>query len=182
MLGEAAARTLAAVLPDCVAVIGLADQVLEARFRALGMTVIRNPGAASGIATSLACGIRARPRASGWLVALADMPSIRPATVAAVARALQEGAPIAAPSWHGRRGHPVGFGAAFQAELLALADGPRPDQGARTLLRRHANRIRLLPVDDPGILQDVDRPADLRTGPSRSTPGACGPQPRRDPV
>ena len=31
----------------------------------------------------------------------------------------------------------------------------------RDLLARHANRLQCLEVDDPGILRDVDTPADL---------------------
>jgi len=42
-------------------------------------------------------------------------------------------------------------------ELLKL-DG---DQGARAVLERHRDAVRLLECDDPGILFDVDRKSDL---------------------
>lgn len=113
--------------------------------------------AADGLGASLACGVAASPRAAGWLVALGDMPAIRPATIARVLATLADGAPIVAPALQGRRGHPVGFGAAFRDALLAC----HGDQGARDLLAREAARLTLIDVDDPGVLCDVDHPTDL---------------------
>jgi molybdenum cofactor cytidylyltransferase len=38
----------------------------------------------------------------------------------------------------------------------------RGDHGARPILERHRAEIELLECDDPGILVDIDTPADLR--------------------
>ena len=70
------------------------------------------PGGAEGTGASIACAVRASADAAGWIVALADMPEIQPATIAAVRQALLDGALTVAPHYRGRRGHPVGFGAA----------------------------------------------------------------------
>jgi molybdenum cofactor cytidylyltransferase len=110
-----------------------------------------------GMGASLAHGVAQARGADGWVVALADMPRIQPETVKSVISALQQGALIAAPVYKGERGHPVGFGAALRDELLAL-DG---DQGARALLERHRDSVRLIDCDDPGILIDIDRKSDL---------------------
>jgi molybdenum cofactor cytidylyltransferase len=85
------------------------------------------------------------------------MPAIRPATIQAVAEALAAGAPLAAPVYHGQRGHPIGFARRFHATLAAL-DG---DRGGRDILAQHSNELRLLEVDDPGVLVDIDRAADI---------------------
>ena len=90
-----------------------------------------------------------------WLVALADMPWIRPDSIARVAQALRGDATIAAPGWRDARGHPVGFKASLYGALSALSG----DQGAKAILARH--RVELIPVDDPGVVRDVDRPEDL---------------------
>ena len=58
----------------------------------------------------------------------------------------------------GQRGHPVAFGGALGDELARL-DG---DEGARSLLARHAERLVAVPVGDPGIFRDVDTPSDLQ--------------------
>jgi molybdenum cofactor cytidylyltransferase len=85
------------------------------------------------------------------------MPWVRRESIIAVLDQLAAGAAIAAPLLHGRRGHPVGFSARYRSELLAL----RGDTGARALLAAKAHHIVTVAVDDPGVLRDVDTPADL---------------------
>ena len=110
-----------------------------------------------GMGASLAAGVRATPDANSWLVALGDMPWIAASTYEAVTRALDaDDASIVAPAHRGVRGHPVGF-AAHHFDALAALDG---DTGARALFA--SAPVRLLDVDDPGIVRDVDTPADLR--------------------
>ena len=113
--------------------------------------------AAEGMGASLACAARVAGRADGYLVALADMPFIRPASIAAVRAALEKGAPLAAPYFRGRRGHPVGIAGRYRAELEVLGG----DQGARTLLERHAAELVKIPCGDPGVIRDIDAPSDL---------------------
>jgi molybdenum cofactor cytidylyltransferase len=113
--------------------------------------------AADGMGTSLAAGIKATADADGWVIALADMPFIRPETIRLIAKGIVEGAAIAAPSYQGERGHPVGFARRFRDDLLAL----NGDEGARQLLKAHPDWITLFEVDDPGVLRDIDTPGDL---------------------
>ncbi|WP_295879171.1 nucleotidyltransferase family protein [uncultured Thiohalocapsa sp.] len=153
----AAARSLLAAGCETLAVVRCAQTGIGPELARLGVRLAACTDVRLGMGHSLACGVRASADATGWLVALADMPYVQPASIAAVAAALAAGAPIAAPRCAGRRGHPVGFAAGFRAQLLAL----RGDQGARGLLRTHADRIVSVNLDDPGILQDVDVPGDL---------------------
>ena len=116
--------------------------------------------AAEGMGASLACAVRAANAAGaadGYVIALADMPFIRSSTIAAVRDALAAGAPLVAPYFRARRGHPVGLAAKFRNELEALEG----DEGARKIIS--ANEISLLkiPVGDPGVLRDIDTPGDL---------------------
>jgi molybdenum cofactor cytidylyltransferase len=103
--------------------------------------------------------VSATDRADGWIVALGDMPLVSPATIRAVRDALVDGALLAAPVARasGARGHPVAFSAALRPELLAL-DG---DVGARGIVERHRDELRILPTEDPGIVIDLDTPAQL---------------------
>jgi molybdenum cofactor cytidylyltransferase len=161
-LALAAARSLRAAVGTVVAVVHGGQDPKQARLRALleaaGCSVVRcepeDPGTA-GMGASIACGVRSCPDAQGWIIALADMPAIRPETIVAVRAAIAAGADSAAPYFRGRRGHPVGFGAACGPELAQLAG----DAGARAVLERH--RPRRIDVDDPGILIDVDLPTEL---------------------
>lgn len=156
-IGEWSALHLVAALPDSVAVVRPESDALAAMLSACGVDVVRCPDAHQGMGASLSCGVRATPDAAGWVVALGDMPGIDPAIISAVADAIREGAPIAAPFFGDERGHPVGFSAALAEELAALGG----DAGAREILKRHRDRIVRVEVADRGVLFDVDTPADL---------------------
>lgn len=159
----ASARALLAAVPRVVAVVRAQDAATASLLHSLGCDVVVCERAGEGMAASLVCGVRHAQDADGWLIALADMPYVRPATMAALARAVapaagQDGAAIAAiaaPVYAGRRGNPVAFGRAHLQALLALEG----DQGARGILKN--NPVNELAVDDPGILQDIDTPSDI---------------------
>lgn len=156
-VGVVALRNLRAALADVVAVVRPGDDALADRLAAEGARVVRAERAAEGMGASFAAGVAAAPDASGYVVALADMPWIRSATIARVAAALEQGATIAVPCRGGARGHPVGFAASLRPALLALGG----DEGARRVVAANAHAVVVVDVDDPGILRDVDVPADL---------------------
>lgn len=158
-LAIAALRNLKRGVDDVLAVIRPDQRELTTWLVAEGARVIKCADADRGMGVSLACGVRASVAADGWLVALADMPRIRPATVARIADALRAGLLIVAPAHTGKRGHPVGFAAMFRDELTAL----NGDAGARALLDRHADLVNLIECQDAGVLVDVDKPIDLET-------------------
>lgn len=134
------------------------DTELAATLAAAGTAVSLCDDAAQGMGHTLAHGVRHRPGDwQGILVALADMPWVRPDSVLAIARQLTPDT-IVSPCYQGRRGHPVGFGAAFFGSLAASTG----DRGARELLARHPGAVRELSLDDPGVLRDVDTPDALR--------------------
>ena len=159
----ASARHMLAVLPRVVAVVrpgdAGGDQAVAAQLLALGCEVTICPLADTGMAASLSHAIahadRTVPDAQGWIVALGDMPHVQPSTIQSLKTALEQGAGIAAPMYRGQRGNPVGFSRRYLPQLLALEG----DQGARGILKHSA--VTELDVDDSGILQDIDTPADL---------------------
>jgi len=153
----AAARHLAEALPEPVAVVRPRAQKVAQLLREAGCRTVICRNAAQGMGTSLAAGVRAAGDADGWVIALADMPFIRPETIRRIAMALQEGAAIAAPACGGERGHPVGFARRFRDDLLALTG----DGGAREILKAHPDWITLYETGDRGVLRDVDVPGDL---------------------
>jgi molybdenum cofactor cytidylyltransferase len=157
-MAVAAAASMLSVLVRVVAVVRQ-EGPLAAMLRLAGAEVVICPRAASGMGASLAGGVAATAAAGGWIVGLADMPFVLPATIAAVADALADGAAFAAPALpDGRRGHPVGFSARWQQSLLALSG----DRGARELLDCHRDELRLVPTTDEGSIFDVDLPSDIR--------------------
>ena len=116
-IAVAAASTLVATLPRVVAVVRPDADELGAALRECGAHVVVCPHADEGMGTSLAWGVTATSDWTGWLVALADMPFVQPATVPLLAAAVAGGAALAAPRYQGRRGHPVCFGASYREAL-----------------------------------------------------------------
>jgi molybdenum cofactor cytidylyltransferase len=152
-----AARHLKAAVPRVVAAVRPgADETAKA-LAAEGCEVVVCENAEEGMGASLACAARAAGAAAGYLVALADMPFVRPSSIVAVRDALAAGASIAAPYFRARRGHPVGISGRFRAEIERLAG----DEGARRILAAHEAELVKVPVGDPGVVRDIDRPGDL---------------------
>ncbi|WAR44405.1 nucleotidyltransferase family protein [Methylomonas rapida] len=159
--GEAVAvracRNLLLGTDQVLAVVRSGSDVLAERLRDEGASVHVCDDAGLGMGASLAFAVQASADALGWVVALADMPWIEPSTIVRVTDALRAGATIAAPSWQGQRGHPVGFAGALRQPLQGLTG----DVGAKSVIQAHGAQLRLLPCDDPGILLDIDQPNDL---------------------
>lgn len=152
------AENLRDALGEVLAVLRPEDSVLRGHLDVAGVPYVLCTDAGQGMAATLACGVRARADAGGWIIALGDMPYIRPGTMAAVASAIAAGALLAAPFVDGQRGHPVGFAAQLKDELLAIAG----DEGARRVIVAHKEQLRRIDCDDAGILADIDVPDDLR--------------------
>jgi len=156
-IAVAALRNLLAAIADVVAVVRPADSAVQRQLHQLladeGAQLVVCPEAGLGMGHSLASGVRARGDAAGWVIALADMPAVSPATIAAVRDAVARGHEAAAPMHRGQRGHPAGFGRTCRDALLALTG----DAGARRVLAAHEPM--LIEVDDPGCLLDIDTPA-----------------------
>lgn len=161
-VGVASARGLIETLSRVIAVVRPDDHALHEAFADRGLELVENPQAENGMGSSLATGVKAAPDASGWVIALADMPWVQAATIRRLAEGLKQGASIIAPVYQGRRGHPVGFSAHWLAELVALSG----DRGARKLLVRNANQLEQLETADAGVLIDIDYPSDMRVKPT----------------
>jgi molybdenum cofactor cytidylyltransferase len=156
-IGAHAARNLIAAGLDVVAVVKQGDFPLADVLEQEGCNVTMFADAARGMGASLAHGVAQRRSAEAWIVALADMPLIKPATIAAIVKELEAGRALVAPAYQGMRGHPVGLAKRFSAQLLALGN----DAGARDIIAAHKDELTLIECDDPGVLQDIDRREDI---------------------
>jgi molybdenum cofactor cytidylyltransferase len=123
----------------------------------MGCEIVHAPYVEQGMGVSLATGVRATPNASGWIVALADMPFIASHSHLAVLSQLRAGASLAATQYAGRRGHPVGFSKQWFSQLAAM----RGDLGGKAILEAYPEQVVLCPVDDCGVVWDIDQPTDL---------------------
>ncbi len=151
-------ETLLAVPLDPVLVItGHVATEVEAALASYPVQFVRNPLYATGMAGSIKAAVDAVPaETEALLIVPADMPMIELATLASlIAQAKPDR--IVVPFYHGRRGHPVVFGSCFFGALAEL----KGDQGGRPVLERHATSIVQIPLDDEGILVDIDTKIEL---------------------
>jgi molybdenum cofactor cytidylyltransferase len=123
--------------------------------------IVENPDTDAGPIASLRVALRAlqavQPRAA--LVWPVDLPHVRVATVERLLETQRRtGAPVVAPTFGERRGHPVLWGAATFEELLTSDDATR--HGARAVLRAHAADLVPVAVDDPAVIDDLNTPED----------------------
>jgi molybdenum cofactor cytidylyltransferase len=148
---DAITNTLAAAGVSAVRVV-----VFPGRERPNSDDVI-NPNPASGMLSSVQCGVRALPSGlDAVFVWPVDHPLVERDTVIALIAAFRGSAPpVVVPTHDGRRGHPVLFAARVLPELL-VADGTR---GAAAVVHAHDDRLEL-PVADRGVLCDIDTPED----------------------
>ena len=152
------ARNLLAGARNALAVIPPGASALRRALEAAGCDILESQETRGGLGASLAAAVSSCREAVGWIVALGDMPFIRPETIAAVRETLAGGALIAAPFLaNAQRGHPVGFAHTLGDELAALSG----DDGARSVIARHRAGLVPVPVADPGIVADIDTPDDL---------------------
>jgi molybdenum cofactor cytidylyltransferase len=151
------ARHLKTEVDRVLAVLRPGSSELEKLFKKEGVETVVCERADDGMGASLACAVRACGNADAYLVALADMPFIRPSSIEAVRDALVGGASLVAPYFHSRRGHPVGIAGAFRKEMEQLTG----DEGAKKLLAEHKDKLVKIPVGDPGVIRDIDTPSDL---------------------
>jgi molybdenum cofactor cytidylyltransferase len=103
---------------------------------------------------SIAAAVAAQPDHRGWLIVLGDMPFILPDTLRQLVKSLDDEG-ISVPMSGGEFGHPVAFGRRYCLPLMALSG----DRGARRLFQPGV--VREVPVEDPGVLWDIDTPEAL---------------------
>ena len=93
----------------------------------------------------------------GALVWPVDYPYVRDETVVTILDNVQNDAPlIARPTFENRHGHPVYFARDVWRDLVTEQQG-----GARAVVHRFTADVTDIPVDDPGVLRDVDTRADM---------------------
>jgi CTP:molybdopterin cytidylyltransferase MocA len=138
-----------------------------------GVITVPNPGWATGMASSLAAGLRALPAACpAAVIALVDQPLIGAASVQRLIAAYRAGAGAAVATYGGRPRNPVLLAREHWPGVLASAAG---DAGARGFLRAHPELVTEVECGDTGSPDDVDTPEDLarvgrllgRAGPGR---------------
>ena len=160
VLGELAA----AGIEEVVVVAGARARDVLSHCDRPGVHGVENAHWRQGKTTSVRAGVEAAlaipGTPAGWFfIQGVDQPVSRAALrvlVQATAEAGRAGCAVLVPSYQGRRGHPLVVAAALAPELLTLRED---NGGLRALRDRHP--LCQVPVDDPSVLYDINRPEDV---------------------
>jgi molybdenum cofactor cytidylyltransferase len=125
-------------------------------------TIVVNPAPEHGQLSSLQTALAALPdTAEGFAFIPVDSPAVAPATLDRLRDAFlhrNHATAFVIPRSHDKRGHPVFATRSIADELLALP----PTAKASDVVHRYVPHTIYVDVHDPGILVDIDDPADYR--------------------
>ncbi|MFO7308202.1 MAG: nucleotidyltransferase family protein [Pseudomonadota bacterium] len=158
MVVHAVAAALASRARPVVVVTGHEAEAVEAVLPP-GVTAVRNADHASGIASSLRCGLAALPEeVAATVVLLGDMPRVGAVAIDRLVALFEEAPHVAAvaPTWRGEPANPVLIARRLFAEVMRLEG----DQGARRLFAGRGD-VLTVATDDPAMAIDIDTPEAL---------------------
>lgn len=141
-------------------VVGHRGGEIAAAARRRGAAIVWNDRYPEGQLTSLQAGLRSLPGDVRAAVLIpVDLALVRSSTIRSLLFAYHEegeGRTIFIPTFEGTGGRPYLVDRSVVPELLPLPSGAM----GRTVLLRDPGRVREVPVDDDGILFDLDTPDD----------------------
>ena len=160
VLGCVLDTVLAAPIDRSYVVLGAWREAIEPLVRTYPVSIVINPDFDRGMLSSVQAGFRAIPPGEGAVfVVPGDHPGVTPAVFARLLEVRAEsGAGLVVPQFEGRGGHPLLVDLRFRAEI----EGLDPAVGLRGLLARHPGRVRRVPLEEAGIVLDLDTPDDYR--------------------
>lgn len=144
---------------ELVVVVGHQRESVRQALHGLACEYVLNPKPEQGMFASVQAGCRKIEAGTACLVSPCDCPGILPTTIQQVKTTIVSFPDqVVIPTFHGRRGHPVGLPAGIVAQICSL---PHDTPGLNTLWRETPDRVLFIEVTDPAVLRDFDTPEDL---------------------
>jgi nicotine blue oxidoreductase len=146
---------------SALVVLGAHEREIRAAVPLRGARVLVNPAPERGQSSSVKLAAQAVAPEESLALWPVDHARVREETVARLLEAFQgrpDGIELVVPSHGGRRGHPLFSSPAAVRELANLAE----DEPAHAVVRRDPDRVLHVSVADPAVVEDFDRPEDLR--------------------
>lgn len=141
------------------------DDELQAEVSRCNATIVTTPRATRDMRGSVELLLASIERAhqpdsrDGWMLCPADHPVLDAGVVARLIRAWRgSGRGIVVPVHNGRRGHPT----ILSWRYAGLVGEIPPDRGINWLLHNHRGDVHEEPVENAGILTDLDTPTDYQ--------------------
>lgn len=160
LLEHALANVRSAEVSEIVLVLGAHADEIEQKIATDGLKIVINSLYEQGMGTSIRAGLAALdPSTTAALIVLADQPFVRPTTLdQLISYHAEHRSQITLPLYKGFRGNPVLLDRSVFPELTGLSG----DVGCRAIFGTHTRGIHKVPVNDIGVLLDIDTMDDLR--------------------
>jgi len=144
---------------EIVLVLGHEAEAIKQSIATKSLKVVVNDSYSQGMGTSLRTGLSGLSSGvDAALIVLADQPFVRSATFDQIIdQYRQTSAQIVIPTYKGFRGNPVLLDRSVFSEVMALPG----DIGCRAIFGNHLEGIVKVPVEDVGILLDLDSKDDV---------------------
>ncbi|HWO33436.1 MAG TPA: NTP transferase domain-containing protein [Candidatus Acidoferrum sp.] len=159
LLDQVTENVLGSRVDEIVLVLGHEAETIKQTIATKKLKIVVNESYRQGMGTSLRAGLSAlASEVDAALIVLADQPFVRSATFDQIIDHYQQSkAQIVIPIYKGFRGNPVLLDHSVFAEVMALTG----DIGCRAIFGNHLEGIAKVPVEDVGILLDLDSKDDV---------------------
>lgn len=132
------------------------DEVLKLA-ESKGIASVKNNEAYIGQSQSIKLGIKALPKADGYMFFTADQPFLNVKTIKDLMDAFEKNNKfIIVPRYKEQKGSPTIFPAKFIKELMLLEG----DNGGKAIIDAHMNEVMFFDVKNEYVLKDVDTEKD----------------------
>ncbi len=113
-----------------------------------------------GMSSSVITGLKEVDKADAVLITPADIPLIPPETIdLMISYFLKKQPEIIIPTFKNRKGHPIMFKSTLFTQILMISEKQR---GLKEITNKYQKEIVFLPVQNSGILKDLDTIDDLK--------------------
>ncbi|MBS2212303.1 XdhC family protein [Carboxylicivirga mesophila] len=136
-----------------VVVTGANAEQISQKINHLPVQVAFNEGYASGMLSSVQCGVRAVNGFGAFLVLPGDQPFVQSSTINRLIHAYRKSDKgLVVPVFNGKKGHPVLISSKYQEQIYQLD----PNIGLRQLFHQHADDIEYLEIESDEVVIDLD--------------------------
>lgn len=148
-------------LSQITVVTGHQPEVIRDALTGIHVTYAHNPGYDAGqMLSSVKVGIQfLPPTAAAFFLVLLDQPLVTARTYQTLwAEWLRDEPPLLVSRFQGKHGHPILIASSYAGQIMAI-----PKDGTlRDFIDQYRARMKVVEVDDPGVVTDLDTPDDYR--------------------
>lgn len=151
-------QMLLAGIEDVTVVLGHRANEIEEILPSGGIRKVRNPQYQEGKSSSIRTGITHIPaEAQSILITAVDQPVPARTLHIMLQHLLSSGAVAVIPTYEEKGGHPIIFSSEARE---ALTDVREETEGLRHVIKIYKDQVEWLPVDDPSVLFNFNKPED----------------------